>query len=115
MLAAGIAGAFMMMGYAGGNPSEPTQQHAQQQQQEEAYNAETLQDADLVMRQNPQQGYVININAHSNKNKKELQQIVNNSFASSYPTDVNIQMNMRDQSGNINDREIEKILERTFN
>lgn len=106
--ALGLAAAVMMTGYIGGNPTVPADNQAQQMD-----NYESLQDEDLSIQQLPQgtgQGYVININAQSNKGKEHVAQAIQKAMQSSVTTDINIAMSMNDNTSVINSRTLEKLM-----
>ena len=108
--ALGLAAAVMLTGYVGGNPSKPAQNHAQDQSNSEY---DSLQDEDLQINRLPEgskQGYVININATSDKGRKHVQDAIQVAMQSSVPTDINIQMNIDDKTRNIDNRYITKLL-----
>ena len=109
--ALGLAAAIMVTGYVGGNPTKPADTQADEQNQSDKY--DSLQDTDLQIQQLPQgttRGYVININATSNKGKKHVQDAIQLAMQSSIPTDVNIQMNINDKTSNIDSKFIDKLL-----
>ena len=107
-MALGVAGAIMAAGYIGGNPTIAPGQEAQQMDE-----YDSLQDQDLQIQQLPQgsgQGYVININAASEKGQKHAIEAIQKAMYSSVPTDINIAMNMTDKTSNINSMFIENLL-----
>ena len=109
--ALGLAAAIMVTGYVGGNPTKPADTQADEQNQSDKY--DSLQDTDLQIQQLPQgttRGYVININATSDKGKKHVQDAIQLAMQSSIPTDVNIQMNINDKTSNIDSKFIDKLL-----
>lgn len=108
--ALGLAAAVMMTGYIGGNPTVPADNQAQQMD-----NYESLQDEDLSIQQLPQgtgQGYVININAQSNKGQEHVAQAIQKAMQSSVTTDINIAMSMNDNTSIINSRTLDKLMSR---
>jgi hypothetical protein len=108
--AMGIAGAFMVAGFVGGNPSAPSDTQAHEVSEDQFYDIPSLQDQDLSMVQNSKQGYVININARSAKGKQHVQEAIQMAMQNSLSTDVNIAMNINEQAGNISNRDIERLL-----
>ena len=109
--ALGLAAAIMVTGYVGGNPTKPADTQADEQNQNDIY--DSLQDTDLQIQQLSQgtsRGYVININATSNKGRKHVQDAIQLAMQSSIPTDVNIQMNINDKTSNIDSKFIDKLL-----
>lgn len=106
--ALGLAAAVMVTGYIGGNPSAPADNQAEQMQ-----DYESLQDQDLSIQQLPQgtgQGYVVNINARSEKGQQHAMQAIQKAMHSSVTTDINIAMNIKDRTSNINSSYIDKLL-----
>ena len=115
--ALGIAGAVMVAGFVGGNPSRPATTHAAAQQQQEAPMAiPSLSDGEAMqVAQNPQGGYIININANTDKGRDYVQDAIQQSMAQSYTsTNINVSMNIKDNTGNITDRNIENIIRGSF-
>ena len=110
MGALGIAAGVMMLGYAGGRPRP-----ANTQAMEEAndYPTPNLMDPNIttVMPNMNNRGYVVNINARTNKSRQDvinaLQQAISNGTNSS----INISMNINDNMGNITDRDIERMFD----
>lgn len=106
--ALGVAAAVMMAGYIGGNPTTPADNQAQQ-----INDYQSLQDEDLSIQQLPQgtgQGYVININAQSDRGKEHVAQAIQKAMQSSVTTDINIAMSMNDNTRAINSRTLEKLM-----
>lgn len=113
--AVGIAGAMMAASFIGGNPSEPAQMQAHNAHQEGFYNIPSLSDSAVDMNNESHQGYVINVNAETRRGRKQAINAINEAMSQAYSTNVNISMNIRDSSGNINsDRQIEQMIERAF-
>lgn len=115
--ALGLAGAAMVAGFVGGNPAAPVTGHANQVANDESlYVIPNFTDQGVAMGGQGQQGYIININAQSEKGREYTQQAIQQAMASSYATtNVNISMNIRDSTGNITDRNIERMIEGAFN
>lgn len=113
--ALGLAGAVMLAGFVGGNPASPHGSEAQQAQEAESgyQYPVSLADGNLVI-QPSRQGYIINISAQSPRERDYIIQAVQQAMASSQPTTVNVSMNIADSSGNISDRDIERMLEGAF-
>ena len=113
--ALGLAGAVMVAGFVGGNPSKPAETHAQDTQNEELYAIPSLSDQDMSVIPNQRGGYIININAHSPKGRQHAIDAIQQAVASTQTTtSVNIAMNIRDQGGNITSRNIEDLLGGAF-
>jgi hypothetical protein len=107
--ALGLAGAYLVAGFVGGNPSRPADTQAMEDSQ--GYDIPSLTDQDLQNAQSSKQpGYVINVNAKTNQDKQHASQAINNAVSRNYNTNVNISMNITDDNGNINDRYVEQLL-----
>lgn len=114
MAALGIAAAVMVTGYIGGNPTAPADNQAEGIGNE---GYDSLQDKDLSIQSMPQgagQGYVININAESEKGKEHVQEAIQKAVYSSFPTDINISMNIQDKARNIDSRYVEELINRAL-
>lgn len=108
--ALGLAAAIMVTGYIGGNPTKPAEDQAEELSND---SYDSLQDEDLSIQKLPGgtgQGYVININAQSERGKEHVQEAIQKAMYSSITTDVNISMNIKDKTSNINSRFIDKLL-----
>jgi hypothetical protein len=109
--ALGIAGAYMVAGFVGGNPAAPAQNQAEQNAEDQYYTVPNLQDGQpMVAPGGQQQGYVININARTGRGKEHAEDAIRNAMSQSIPTDINISMNINDNHGNISDRYIENLI-----
>jgi hypothetical protein len=112
MGAIGIAAGVMMLGYVGGRPRPADTQAMEEAQDYQEPQQGGLMDPSLAPMPvgGQQQGYVVNINARSDKGKKHaisaIQQAISNGTSSS----VNINMNINDNYGNISDRDIQKAI-----
>lgn len=112
--ALGIAGATMMLGFVGGNPSQPSATTAAAgAEQESLYNVPIMTDNAVAMMQaNPNQGYIININATSPQGQRQAEEAIRQAMVSGYnSTNVNVAMNINNSGGNITDSTIERIIE----
>lgn len=110
--AVGIAAAIMTAGYIGGNPGRGTTAQAQQRSNEEN-KIQSLQDPELgapMTASQGGQGYVININATTNKGRAHASQAIQKAMQSSTPTDINISMNIADKTRNISSRFMDKLM-----
>lgn len=108
--AIGIAAGIMVAGFVGGRP-RPADVHAMEEARDYQTPMEGYQLADPGMAMgNSQQGYVININARTNKGRDNAAQALQQALASGANANVNISMNITDNYGNINDRDIEKAI-----
>ena len=70
---------------------------------------QSLADPGLYAKQS-NNGYVININARTEKSKDDTARILQQAFSSGASGNINIAMNINDNYGNINDRDLEKAL-----
>lgn len=110
MGAVGIAAGVMMLGYVGGRP-RPADTHAMEEAQDYQEPQQGLMDPGMMpMSQGGQQGYVININARSDKGKNHVVSALQQAIASGTSSSVNISMNINDNYGNINDRDIQNAI-----
>lgn len=107
--ALGIAAGVMMLGYVGGRP-RPADTQAMEEAQD--YQSPQLMDSNLNINpmQGSQQGYVVNINARSDKGRDHAISAIQQAISSGTSSSVNISMNINDNYGNISDRDIEKII-----
>lgn len=108
MGAVGIAASIMVAGYVGGRP-RPADVHAM----EEATDYQNPQGGYMLADPgigggNPQQGYVVNINARTDKGRDNAIQALEQAIASGSSSSINVAMNITDNYGNINDRQIEE-------
>jgi hypothetical protein len=111
----GLAGATMLAGFVGGNPSKPAETHAQDEASDEGYQIPQLTDTNLNnVRGGPKQGYVININAQTKQGQQHassaIQQALSTGFSS---TNINVAMNVHN-SGNANAAQVSRMLESAF-
>ncbi|MCY8890317.1 hypothetical protein P8918_13485 [Bacillus spizizenii] len=112
--ALGIAGAVMVAGFVGGNPSKPATTQASEQR-EGLYDIPSMADQDLSIQPNSGGGYVVNINANSDRGRAHVEEAIQQAMAQSYnSTNINVSMNIRDSSGNITDRNIEQMIRGSF-
>ena len=72
-----------------------------------------LADPNMAMA-NGQQGYVININARSDRGRQHTIQALEQAIANGSSSNINIAMNITDDYGNINDRKIEEAIMGAF-
>lgn len=110
--AVGIAAAVMTAGYLGGRP-RPAETQAMEEAQDYPEGNVPLADPQMVSR-GPQQGYVVNINARTNKGKKHAIQALQQAISSGTSSSINISMNIKDNYGNINDRDLEEAIMGAF-
>lgn len=112
--AIGIAGSMMLAGFVGGNPSAPAGSEASSYSDENMYSSPVLTDEGLALHQGANGGYVININANSPKGRQHAVDAINQAMSVSYGTNINVAMNIRDNQGNITNRNIERMIEGVF-
>lgn len=107
----GLAAAIMVAGYTAGRP-RPADTHAMEESDEyDSRNVPSLADPGIAYQQsNGKSGYVININAKTNKSKDRIVHAMQEAFSSQVPGNINLQMNINDNYGNINDKEIANAL-----
>ena len=114
MGAVGIAAGIMVAGYVGGRP-RPADVHAMEEASDYQTPMEGYQLADPgMMPGGGQQGYVININARTNKGRDQAVQALQQAISSGNNANINIAMNITDNYGNINDRDIERAIMGAF-
>ena len=114
MGAVGIAAGIMIAGYVGGRP-RPADVHAMEEASDYQTPMEGYQLADPgMMPGGGQQGYVININARTNKGRDQAVQALQQAISSGNNANINIAMNITDNYGNINDRDIERAIMGAF-
>lgn len=112
--ALGLAGATMLAGFVGGNPSKPAETHAQDESEDE-YKIPQLTDTNLnKSRGGPQQGYVININAQTSQGQQHASSAIQQALSSGFNnTNINVAMNIHN-SGQTNARQVSQMLEAAF-
>ena len=111
--AVGIAGAVMGAAFVGGR-TPAGQEQAREVHQEGMYEFDKLSD-ETQINHHPHQGYMINVNATTNKGQEEMQNIIHGAAQSSFGQNIHISMNTRTENGNIiSERDIEKIIEGAF-
>ena len=114
MGAVGIAAGIMVAGYVGGRP-RPADVHAMEEASDYQTPMEGYQLADPgMMMASGQQGYVININARTDKGRQNTIKALEQAIASGSSSNINIAMNISDDYGNINDRQIEEAIMGAF-
>lgn len=116
--ALGLAGSFLIASFAGGGEITPSSDQAQAMADNgfapgDFYTIPNLSDNNNPNRQ--QQGYVINVNAKTEKDRQHAVNAVSNAVSQSYPTNVNISMNINPDSGDLTDRNIENMISNALN
>lgn len=108
--AIGIAAGIMVAGFVGGRP-RPADVHAMEEAKDYEDGNMQVQLADNnIMMNNGQQGYIININAKTDKGRDNTALALQQAIASGGNANINISMNITDNYGNINDKDIEKAI-----
>lgn len=112
----GLAGAAIFGGYAGGNPARPAQQQAQEiQEQNPPPRAINMADPSLTASSRKQAGYVININAQTQKDKEYASRLITQAVTKNFQdTNVNVSMNVNQQPGNISGNDLMDYLEQAL-
>lgn len=108
-----LATAYMLTGYIGNNASQPNDLQAQQMQenQQQYSSLSDMQRNMTISNQNIPKGYVINIKGSGNPQTiNRTKNIIGNSMANSLGTNVNINMQIMDSNGNINDRYLDELI-----
>lgn len=106
--AMGLAGAYLLAGYAAGNPIDDagTQAHMQS---ESGYSIPMLGDPNsLTMGGNT--GYLININANTEVGAEAISEAIQGVSNSTLPASVNMRVNIQNDKSNINDIYIQNLL-----
>ena len=112
MGALGIAAGIMAVGFVGGRP-RPADVHAMEEAEdyEAPMNGGTgLADPGLAFNQGSGQGYVVNINAKSDKGRDHAVSALQEALSSGTSSNINVSMNINDNYGNINNRDLEKAM-----
>lgn len=117
MGAVGIAAGVMMLGYVGGRP-RPAQTQAMEEAQDYQEPQQGLMDPGMMPMNmagsSQQSGYVVNINARSDKGRNHAISAIQQAISSGTSSSVNISMNINDNYGNISDRDIQKAIKDAF-
>lgn len=113
--AIGIAAGVMVAGYVGGRP-RPADTHAMEEAEDYAPmdGPRTLMDPNLGNVQMSNGGYVININARTDKGRDQAIQAIQQAISSGTSSSINVAMNINDNYGNITDRDLERAIEGAF-
>lgn len=117
-----LAGATMLTGFIGGNPATPSGQEARQQAPVQAVPKDqmpkqiTLADPGMSTAKRKQPGYIININAQTQRDKEYASQVIAQSVTQNFQdTNINVSMNVNQQPGNITGNQIKDYLMSVFN
>lgn len=110
MGALGIAAGIMAVGFVGGRP-RPADVHAMEEAEDfEGPMNGSLSDPGLSAKQGSGNGYVVNINAKSNQGRDHAVNAIQEALSSGTSSSINVSMNINDNYGNINDRDLERAL-----
>lgn len=113
--AIGIAGAVMMAGYVGGRPRPAGTQAMEEAQDYAPMDGYTpLVDPGLAFQQGTGQGYVVNINARTDKGRDHAVNAIQQALNSGTSSNINVSMNINDNYGNMNDRDLTRAIEDVF-
>lgn len=117
--ALGMAGATMVMGYVAGNPSQPADTHAENEQANanssnyyQSY--DNLSDDYGYLVNNNTNGYTVNVRANSNLSSQKNANIISEAIFQSGTQNVNIAVNMNDNTGNINNEKLADMIGALF-
>ena len=102
--AVGLAAGLMFAGYAGGNPSEPVGNEANQEEEpQQIQQMPRLTDSALTsMRGGPKQGYIININAQTDHDTDYASRLISQAITDNYTnSQINISMNVNETQSSI--------------
>ena len=115
--ALGLAAAAVFGGYAGGNPATPAQQQAQgYAEQEPPPRNINLADPSLTTSNRKQPGYVININAQTERDKEYASRLITQAVTKNFQdTNINVSMNVNQQRGNISGNDLMDYLTQALN
>lgn len=108
----GLAGAVMAAGFIGGNPSAPSGTEAVQTVQDsQPYEIHTVGNMQPQINQQAPQGYIININASSDKGQDYISGLMQQTIRAQFPNqNVSMTMNINDSSSNISFRDVANYL-----
>ena len=115
--AVGLAAASVFGGYTGGNPAQPAQQQAQQiYEQNPPPRAINMADPSLTASNRKQAGYVININAQTERDKEYASRLITQAVTKNFQdTNINVSMNVNQQPGNISGNDLMDYLTQALN
>lgn len=107
----GLAGAIMAAGFIGGNPTAPSGTEAMQTVQDsQPYEIQSVNMQPQIHQQAPQ-GYIINVNASSDKGQDYISGLMQQTMRSQFPNqNINMTMNINDSSSNISFRDVASYL-----
>ena len=108
----GLAGAVMAAGFIGGNPSAPSGTEALQTVQDsQPYEIQSVGNIQPQINQRAPQGYIINVNASSDKGQDYISGLMQQTIRAQFPNqNVSMTMNINDSSSNISFRDVANYL-----
>ena len=111
-----LAGAAVFGGYTGGNPARPAQQQAQEiYEQNPTPRNINMADPSLTASNRKQAGYVININAQTQRDKEYASRLITQAVTRNFQdTNINVSMNVNQQPGNISGNDLMDYLEQAL-
>ena len=108
----GLAGAVMAAGFIGGNPSSPSGTEAMQTVQDsQPYEIQSVGNIQPQINQRAPQGYIINVNASSDKGQDYISGLMQQTIRAQFPNqNVSMTMNINDSSSNVSFRDVANYL-----
>ena len=108
----GLAGAVMAAGFIGGNPSAPSGTEAMQTVQDShPYEIQSVGNIQPQINQRAPQGYIINVNASSDKGQDYISGLMQQTIRAQFPNqNISMTMNINDSSSNISFRDVANYL-----
>lgn len=108
----GLAGAVMAVGFIGGNPSAPSGTEALQTVQDsQPYEIQSVGNIQPQINQRAPQGYIINVNASSDKGQDYISGLMQQTIRAQFPNqNISMTMNINDSSSNISFRDVANYL-----
>lgn len=108
----GLAGAVMAAGFIGGNPSAPSGTEALQTVQDsQPYEIQSVGNIQPQINQRAPQGYIINVNASSDKGQDYISGLMQQTIRAQFPNqNISMTMNINDSSSNISFRDVANYL-----
>ena len=107
-----LAGAVMAAGFIGGNPSAPSGTEAMQTVQDsQPYEIQSIGNIQPQINQRAPQGYIINVNASSDKGQDYISGLMQQTIRAQFPNqNISMTMNINDSSSNISFRDVANYL-----
>lgn len=107
--AVGIAAAVMVAGFVGGRP-RPAGTQALETADEAPTNIPALYDQGMPIQSRSQSGYVVNINAKTDKGRDHAVSAIQQALTSGSNSNINISMNINEDHGNIDNRRMDQLI-----